>query len=396
MTRRTHHKSRSGCRNCKSRRVKCDETRPECTRCQVYGVTCDYNLAQYKDARQQSVAAASRNGPLHRNGSLAFDAMTANIDAVLQVGLSDEHRHLPGSSGGDNLGVLGLDILTHFSRMVAVYTPRFAHLKQVFRERTFYIALSEPCLLYAMLAAASTHRTSVLPSDPSQSMVAAQLRHDAARMYRQELQSPIGRHNMDVLMSTCILIGMFSFFKERIDPSESWVLSDDSSAMNWLSVQGGLRCLIELVNPWLNESIWSDAFKVASTYEFYDDHRMGREDLDPDLADLCDINDETTEETNTYHWPLRMLCPLLRMPRHQPEDSRITNFMGRLEPGFLVLLGAKDPPLMCSSVHEWWVDARVRSECQAICMYLEWHGDQRIVDLLEFPATVCGYRSKMD
>ncbi|THC87165.1 hypothetical protein EYZ11_013390 [Aspergillus tanneri] len=326
--------------------------------------------------------------------------MAVNIDAVLQAGMGDETSHLFGSSS--NVGLLGLDTLAHFSRMVAVHTPGFAHVKQVFRERTIHMALTEPCLLHAMLAVASTHRASVLPSDPSYSMVAARFRHDAARMYRQQLQSPIGRHNMDVLMSTCILVGMFSFCKENIDPNESWVLSDDSSAMNWLFVQGGLRCLIELVNPWLDESIWSEAFKVASTYDFYDDHRTGREDLDHDLADVCDINDDTTEETNAYHWPLRMLCPLLRIPRHRSEEFRMTNFMGRLQPDFLSLLAAREPrallvlaywlALMCTSVHEWWVDARVRSECQAICIYLETHGDQRIVDLLEFPATACGYR----
>jgi hypothetical protein len=131
---------------------------------------------------------------------------------------------------------------------------------------------------------------------------------------------------------------------------------------------------------------------------------MGREDLDPTLATLCDIDDTTTEETNPFHWPLRMLSPLLRIPRDQLEESRITNFMGRLPPDYLNLLASKEPrallllaywlALMCSSVHEWWVYARVRSECLAICMYLERCGDERIVDfnLLEFPAAACGYR----
>ncbi|KAI3321896.1 hypothetical protein HD806DRAFT_502242, partial [Xylariaceae sp. AK1471] len=34
--RRPHSKSRTGCRVCKSRRVKCDETRPSCRRCLTY------------------------------------------------------------------------------------------------------------------------------------------------------------------------------------------------------------------------------------------------------------------------------------------------------------------------------------------------------------------------
>ncbi|KAF7874539.1 uncharacterized protein EAF02_008516 [Botrytis sinoallii] len=34
-------KVRSGCVTCKRRRIKCDERKPECNRCQVFGVTCE-------------------------------------------------------------------------------------------------------------------------------------------------------------------------------------------------------------------------------------------------------------------------------------------------------------------------------------------------------------------
>ncbi|KAK7217165.1 hypothetical protein V2G26_005168 [Clonostachys chloroleuca] len=37
---RPHTKSRTGCTNCKRRKVKCDEGRPECFNCKRHGVTC--------------------------------------------------------------------------------------------------------------------------------------------------------------------------------------------------------------------------------------------------------------------------------------------------------------------------------------------------------------------
>lgn len=39
--RRYHNKTRSGCATCRTRRVKCDETKPQCLRCQRFGVVCD-------------------------------------------------------------------------------------------------------------------------------------------------------------------------------------------------------------------------------------------------------------------------------------------------------------------------------------------------------------------
>ena len=37
-----HTKSRRGCLNCKRRRVKCPETRPQCTHCVRLGLPCEY------------------------------------------------------------------------------------------------------------------------------------------------------------------------------------------------------------------------------------------------------------------------------------------------------------------------------------------------------------------
>ncbi|KAK2602993.1 hypothetical protein N8I77_009484 [Diaporthe amygdali] len=42
-TRRTHHKSRHGCKNCKLRRIKCDETKPTCENCIKFRIPCSFN-----------------------------------------------------------------------------------------------------------------------------------------------------------------------------------------------------------------------------------------------------------------------------------------------------------------------------------------------------------------
>ncbi|KAF2120797.1 hypothetical protein BDV96DRAFT_275943 [Lophiotrema nucula] len=41
---RPHFKTATGCKLCKTRRVKCDEKRPQCTSCQRRGAACDYPL----------------------------------------------------------------------------------------------------------------------------------------------------------------------------------------------------------------------------------------------------------------------------------------------------------------------------------------------------------------
>ncbi|KAL5596605.1 uncharacterized protein BROUX77_007289 [Berkeleyomyces rouxiae] len=57
--RRSHRKSRNGCRTCKGRHMKCDETRPICINCSVAGRTCEYKT----DGPSRSHSPALRNLP---------------------------------------------------------------------------------------------------------------------------------------------------------------------------------------------------------------------------------------------------------------------------------------------------------------------------------------------
>lgn len=77
--RKTHRKSRSGCRNCKLRRVKCDETRPACRNCIGLLVICNY------DSTTPSQASLSSTDI--RDDDLKFSIFETNLanDALVTV-----------------------------------------------------------------------------------------------------------------------------------------------------------------------------------------------------------------------------------------------------------------------------------------------------------------------
>ncbi|KAK3671148.1 hypothetical protein LTR78_008949 [Recurvomyces mirabilis] len=61
-------KVRTGCTTCKIRRVKCDETKPACTRCTTTGRKCDgYYIPPRKNARKESPEARAPSAPLERS-----------------------------------------------------------------------------------------------------------------------------------------------------------------------------------------------------------------------------------------------------------------------------------------------------------------------------------------
>ena len=56
-------RSRFGCWTCRTRKVKCDEARPECTPCARLGHTCDYNpRVTFKDDTPRVVRKVSGRG----------------------------------------------------------------------------------------------------------------------------------------------------------------------------------------------------------------------------------------------------------------------------------------------------------------------------------------------
>lgn len=255
--------------------------------------------------------------------------------------------------------------------------------------------------MHAVLGAGTIHLTNISPSEESYKAAAAFHWGRAINLYQKEISKPIGPHNMDALMSTCMLMTVLSFSTGKYRPADSWVFSTDPTALNWLLVQCGLRLLLTRVGKYLPQSIWFDVFMESDDeHRTFDDHRPGKEGLHPGLAELCDIDDTTTEDDNPYHWPLRMLSPMLPITVDKYTALKITPFMGRLLPDYTTLLIKKDPRAMLilsywlgkmCEMEGWWGFFRVHAECVAICMYLENSEDARILKLLEYPAEKCGY-----
>jgi hypothetical protein len=258
---------------------------------------------------------------------------------------------------------------------------------------------------------------------PSQRNQAKELDHwsKAIRLYQSALEQPVDAGNSDALLATCMLMNGMLLCPDGFKPRDSWVFSDNPSAMNWLCLQSGLRILIEMTAPYMEGSIWNTAFsKHSEDTKPFPTSRLGSEGLHPVLlVDLCGITDASTEQNNPYLEPFRILSTMLDIPRpdfeqmsgKNPTDtavaheyySKIVSFIGRLLPEFCTLLRQRDAPALLILAHwvglmcplsRWqvWIEGRLRPECIAICMYLEGHEDARVRDLVQFPANGCGYR----
>ncbi|KAI1910523.1 hypothetical protein LOZ58_001567 [Ophidiomyces ophidiicola] len=400
-SRRPHRKSRTGCGNCKKRRVKCDEKKPHCNKCESYGISCDYAAVQLHGRRPHHLPEGRRTStasPTAMIFAMSVTDMASRIQRVLQSSPSynSEADPLPPFtiSGGPMA-------LYHFVHAVQHVASMSDTSRRVSTGDMLRLAFRTPHLMHAVLGLACTSLYQYGVASRQQRLAEAYHWQNAIKLYKHELQNPISIHNMDALMSTCMLMGVLSFSEKEYSPLNSWVFSSRPTDLNWLLVQGGLRYLIESVIPWLPQSIWWNFFLEADDeHKTFDDHRAGFVGLPLDLARLCGIEATTTEETNPYHSVLRLLAPLLPLPLASEHFCKFTSFMGRLQPDYITLLQRKDARAclilsywmgkMCEQPH-WWISPRVHAECTALCMFLERCPDPEVRRLLAFPASKCGY-----
>ncbi|KAJ9480978.1 hypothetical protein VN97_g12536 [Penicillium thymicola] len=395
-SRRSHRKSRAGCVSCKQRRVKCDETKPHCLRCQKHDVECDYSSQPARPQKSNNVVSQFINT---NPDLISIDSLAPSMSLMMVADKLTELLH-PPSATGTKLPRLTLEALHHFHKAPAFATESQTPVRIVMGKMV-QLAFETPFLMHAIIAAATTHLCTLLPENKDYRLAEAYHWQQTIEQYSTEVSRKITHSNMDKLYSACLMISMHSFYQETFNPRTSFVFTKDPTSLTWLRLQTGLRYLLERTTPWLPQSIWWTVFMESRDPSLdYEDKRPGRVDLDPDLADLCGIGDETTIEENPYLWPLRMLMGLLPFERVTGSSKFYNTWMGRLENPFYECLLRKETPalvllawwlgLMCY-VEEWWVEMRVRSECTAICMFLEDSCDPLVLRLLEFPASCCGY-----
>ncbi|CAI7586611.1 unnamed protein product [Penicillium glandicola] len=403
-SRRPHRKSRGGCVKCKQRRVKCDEAKPHCVRCQKHGIECDYTSQPAQPQNTNNIVSqfVKTNPELTSIDSLASSMsliiVADKLNELLQLPSATDTR-LPRVLTDATASTRTMEALHHFHKAPAFEMESQTPVRIVMGKMV-ELAFETPFLMHSIIAAATTHLCTLHPENKAYRISAAYHWQQTINQYSTEVSKTITHSNMDKLYSTCLMISMHSFLQETFNPHTSFVFTTDPTALTWLRLQAGLRHLLARTQPWLPQSMWWTVFMESRDPLDFEDKRPGRVGLDPDLADLCGITHDSTVESNPCLWPLRMLMGLLPFERVSGSFGVYNTFMGRLENPFYECLLEKEVPalvllawwlgLMCC-VEEWWVEIRVRSECTAICMFLEDSCDPLVLKLLEFPASCCGY-----
>jgi hypothetical protein len=232
----------------------------------------------------------------------------------------------------------------------------------------------------------------------------------ALMSYNNRLAKAVTAEDSDALLATATLINAYAFAAVNTnDPWRSWPLSDVSSPLQWLSVQQGPGLVIAAIAPFIEASELLAAIGDFSPQAVDDTPNTASavQDLSTLLSILHGIpalGTAQAAESSIYRRYVDHLAALLPLQATTSNMGQFLPFIASLRAEFLDLLRGKDTAallilawwyaLVCP-LEQWWLSARVRTECAAICVFLAERCGSSIDRYIGFPVSRCGCQPLM-
>ena len=328
-----HHKVRSGCVVCKTRRVKCDEQKPNCLRCRKAGRRCEYQVPKTWLFGKGSSLSSDVSTDLDiqsrlKHGGLEDLVLFRGLDSDVQ-GTPDE-RHLlymyRNASGSPEV-MLDTDV-----ELLVQYVPQLGQ--------------TIPALRSAMISTAAYLQGMVAPRDISRKY--NELAHTSYVKTLQQLVSPEARKDLrpEHVVVVCIMLRCIDAFRH------------DHNSAN-LHLGGAIRIVAELepgdtqhLEPGIRSLITRLARKSSVTTEAskgshvsppspdFRTHGAALEDLSHRVLQICHslaaVPESMTQDYSNKSWSVvQQHCRQLDDWHLRLKDSQVLYHLEAKNPSIL-------------------------------------------------------------
>ncbi|KAF5529354.1 sterol regulatory element-binding ECM22, partial [Fusarium napiforme] len=244
-SKRPHKKSRTGCRNCKARKVKCDEARPVCRSCRLRKADCVYPTPAASTApssnssitnspqRPPEPLSAPQNAP-----SPDVVSISSGDEPMEEVGpltVSPVFRH--GQMDVTDMKLLWFytsSTCTSFSVDQGPANP----INEVLRNRMVQVAFDNPFLMDSLFGLASLHMQSLeLSHDPARALTYRARSFEGYRLAVEKAQP----ETFPALLANSLLLTALSSQNFRDEDGKKLYLID------WMIVWRGIGLVIDLM-----------------------------------------------------------------------------------------------------------------------------------------------------
>ncbi|KAI8630388.1 hypothetical protein F5Y19DRAFT_45162 [Xylariaceae sp. FL1651] len=280
--RRSHKKSRAGCKRCKVRKIKCDEVHPRCGNCSKHGVPCDFQHPDIRDTRTHTSTTPTAKDeitPRPTSSASASASTSASAPASVSHGESPFNSTDPktpiaaattpappygnpdpppvSSTTSKRNRMMDLKLLHHYTtvtcKTLAISSPV---LEKIWRETVPHLAFSGASFLAdALLAVSALHLRSSSPQDKELIRASHYYMASALSDYGACLSKGVTEANAEELFLTAALIAFQStasriFARDDINERTGGY----ELPLSWFHSFQGVKAVVAASWQWLRNS----------------------------------------------------------------------------------------------------------------------------------------------
>ncbi|KAI9738351.1 MAG: hypothetical protein M1834_008849 [Cirrosporium novae-zelandiae] len=236
-TRRPHHKSRTGCVQCKKRRIKCDETKPRCSHCKRNLLPCSFvSLA--------SSFSRSRSKPEAKN--ISAGPVQPNPLEPISVPFQDQGLSQKAFT------IIDIELYHHYITDTGFTIAHEPLTRKLWCEAIPVIGLSQPFLMHGLLAISALHLTHLHPKKKdAYTLLAASHQDKAFQGFRSAL-ADISTQNCNAVFAFSLLLVKYAFAAPRAAGNLVITGSSgnkNSSTTEWLRLLRGIKPVVVPIYP---------------------------------------------------------------------------------------------------------------------------------------------------
>ncbi|KAI1140285.1 hypothetical protein F5Y05DRAFT_312120 [Hypoxylon sp. FL0543] len=243
--RRIHRKSRAGCRNCKQRRVKCDELRPICGNCQRFSIRCDFTPTAPSSENSEvlliNAPTGRKRGRPRKDWSAISRAPGPSGEAHQGSETSVSSPDLSSAKGtsSPHLTVDDLELLHHYLTDAQLSQGH----KVLWQVKVPRLAFTHHYALHLLLAISALHMMRLEPDRSEHFRKLADTHHSIGIRQATELFPHLSKDNCSALYVAAALACSCSF--ARKPGLGNLLVVADGREVPWLDLLRGVRLIVE-------------------------------------------------------------------------------------------------------------------------------------------------------
>ncbi|KAH7111511.1 C6 zinc finger protein [Dactylonectria estremocensis] len=263
--RRHHLKSRNGCTICKSRRVKCDERKPQCSNCVRRELRCSFlpptshTASPCGNVGSSSLTSACDATPVTQIPTPSTSGCGHDVPAAPP----DVPRTLSLEPASEGLDIEDFFLLHHYTISTSYTLAMVPGLDTFMRINLPQIAFSNKFLLHSILAIAALHlsRFKKHTSEANSYMTKALHHYGTALRTATSLMASINAQNGPALYLFSTLC--FSFTLALGPKPGDFLIVGQQGIAQWLGQLQGMRSLLETQPELFQDDTLAPMFQIS-------------------------------------------------------------------------------------------------------------------------------------